>query len=322
VGALGCLLAYPLALRASLVVVLGLLLVGLGAGLAMAKWLEWGWYGRQFEAGLKAGMFACVPAALAALLALLAQGPHDVAELADRSRLGPLDLAPVARALGFLNWGGVDLVGALVGGALAVGVATLATWAFAFSKSTRAVQVIAQAHQAAQALRRGTWGPSSAPVPVPSFPSMLAVGAQWQGATSQQATVTGGAPWGGAAQPPSAGDFPSMPTAPSIPLPAQAPAVHAPPAATAPPSRPPQGVPAPAGTPLDDEQLRAAMREALAMWGDESGVHGDEAPGRNGQDDQPTERRKRPAKGSRFLNDSAGGKKRGRKKSETRDWLC
>ena len=60
-GALGCLLAYPLALRAALVVVPGLLLLGLGTGLAMAKWLEWGWYGKQPKAGLRAGLIACIP---------------------------------------------------------------------------------------------------------------------------------------------------------------------------------------------------------------------------------------------------------------------
>ena len=77
------------------------------------------------------------------------------------------------------------------------------------------------------------------------------------------------------------------------------------------------------------------MREALSMWGDDTGENpvvagGAEMPefsqsgesgGATGENDiveQPTERRKRSTKASQFLND----KKKGRKKADTRDWLC
>lgn len=51
--------------------------------------------------------------------------------------------------------------------------------------------------------------------------------------------------------------------------------------------------------------LNDAMREALAAWADDN--------------DDPEER---SAKKSEFLNTAAPAPKRGRKKNDTRDWLC
>jgi hypothetical protein len=66
------------------------------------------------------------------------------------------------------------------------------------------------------------------------------------------------------------------------------------------------------------------MREALAMWGDESGEHeagppGDSSSANNTPANGKGNGRSRAPHASQFLNDA---KKRGRKKADTRDWLC
>ena len=66
------------------------------------------------------------------------------------------------------------------------------------------------------------------------------------------------------------------------------------------------------------------MREALAMWGDESGEHeagpaGDSSTTNATAPTGKNDARSRKPQASQFLNDS---KKRGRKKTDTRDWLC
>src|SRR5215831_388633 len=109
-GVLGALGVYALGHFAALTAAVGVVAVGLLAGLAMAKWLEWSWFGRQIEAGLRAGLIACILGAMAGLITLIAQGPRDVATLAAQSHLGALNLAPLAHALGGLGWLGVDAV--------------------------------------------------------------------------------------------------------------------------------------------------------------------------------------------------------------------
>jgi hypothetical protein len=314
---MGCLTAFPLALRAGLVVIPLLLLLGVGAGLAMAKWLDFAWFGRQIEAGWKVGAIACVPAGVLALLTLLIQGPHDLNALVDASRLGGVDMGSLARFFGFAGWAGADIFGVLLGTAAAVGLATLTTLVFAISKSARAVQVITQAREAAQALRRGTWGPTQTSVAVPALPSTLSVGAVWQGMTSPSTPAVGSnVPWKSPASlgATSAAASPSLPFAQSDP-PGDAPS-------------PADLLPPPANRASEEEQLRAAMREALAMWGEETGEHAatpaanSSAAAPTDEVEQPTERRKRAPKQSAFLNAGVGGKKRARKTAATRDWLC
>src|SRR5262245_9958848 len=84
-------------------VVLGIVAVGIVAGLGTAKWLEWPWYGRQLQAGLRAGGLACGLAGSGALLSLLITGPHDLDQLARRSLAPGLDLASFVRALGIIS---------------------------------------------------------------------------------------------------------------------------------------------------------------------------------------------------------------------------
>jgi hypothetical protein len=304
---LGCLVMYLTAHAAGLVVAPGVVALGIVTGLAMAKWLEWPWFGRQLEAGFKAGTVACIPAGLVGLLTLVVQGPHDLAQLAGISHLGSLSVARPVTSLGFGGWISADILGVVLAVALGVGAATLATMVTAWSKSARTVRKVAQAHEAAQALRRGSWGPAST-AQVPSFPSSLSAGSAWQGLSSPSVPVPSpAAPWNGSTKP-------SLP--PIVTATAQQPATRNP-------------TPPPANTPTTDEELRAAMREALAMWGDDSGetaaVSVDaSASGGDGSADadvgeQPTVRRKRNPKASQFLNDA---KKKGRKKTDTRDWLC
>lgn len=333
-GVLGCLSMYLVAREGALVVSLGLVVLGLAAGLAMAKWLEWSWYGRQLEAGLKAGAAACVPAGLVALVALLVQGPHTLPELAASSHLGPISASGLAYALGFGGWVSADLFGVALSAALGVLLAGAAGLFCAWSKSARTVQQVTQAHEAAQTLRRGAWGPSSPTTQVPAFPSSLAAGPAWQGATTNVPAAGQTIPWASAAPNPTSPPRPSFGPSPAyVPQPvAQPVTASAGPAGTpgVDPMLPLPGQP-PANTPTNDDELRAAMREALAMWGDDTGetpaVAGEaEMPdfSQSGEMDgaevveQPTERRKRSSKASQFLND----KKRGRKKSDTRDWLC
>ncbi len=312
---LGCLSMYVIAHSAGLIVAVALVALGIVTGLAMAKWLEWSWFGRQLEAGLKAGIVACVPAGLVALVALVLQGPHDLAQLADSSHLGSLTVERPVSALGFGGWVSADILGVALGAALGVGVAAVTTFVAAWSKSARTVQKVTLAHEAAQALRRGSWGPAPTSQ-VPAFPSSLAAGAAWQGLTVPSAPLPSGGPRVTAAQP----------STPNAPFPLSAPSVAT--AAAQYVGVPGPGQP-PANSPTSDEELRAAMREALAMWGEETGetaAVSAEAPVSGGDRsaaaeaaDQPTERRKRNPKASQFLNDA---KKKGRKKTDTRDWLC
>jgi len=305
---LGCISMYVTAHAAGLVVALALIALGIVTGLAMAKWLEWSWFGRQLEAGFKVGITTCIPAGLVALVALLLQGPHDLAQLANMSHVGSLSVERVVTGLGFGGWITADILGVVLAIALGVGASTITTVFAAWSKSARTVHKVTQAHEAAQTLRRGTWGPAPTSQ-VPAFPSSLSAGSAWQGLSSPSLPLPSSAtPWAS----------PSRPSAPPVATAAKN--------GSAPHPNPTQP---PANTPTTDEELRAAMREALAMWGEESGEtaavsaeasvsDGDESPDAEAAD-QPTVRRKRNPKASQFLNDA---KKKGRKKTDTRDWLC
>jgi hypothetical protein len=327
-GAVGALAIFALGRMAALTATVGVVAVGLLTGLAMAKWLEWGWFGRQIEAGLRAGLIACSLGAIAGLITLIAQGPHDVATLAAQSHLGGLNLAPLAHTLGGLGWLGVDIVvlflACLVGIALAVGTTAI----FAIGKNRAAVDSVSRARQAAEALRAGRpWSATSA---LPVSPNALSAGPQWM--TSPQSAPLGtngprmtNAPRRTNAPAPQAsvqtygGDSEALAdfyTAPAHPA---APSKRRQTAAPEPVDAQPTGDEA--MNYLNDEtRMREAMRDALSMWADET---------EEGATEQPTQRRKRAPKSdpkrepnpSAFLN-ADRPKRSARKKTNTRDWLC
>jgi hypothetical protein len=306
-GVIGSLVVYGLGRMAGLTAAVGVITIGLLAGLAMAKWLEWGWFGRQIAAGLRAGLLACGLVTVAGLAALITQGPHDISALAAQSHLGGLSLAPLARSLGALGWLGVDIVvlvmAYLAGTVLAVGV----TEVFAYGKSGEAVRTVSQARLAAEALRGGRAWSGVASRPIAQKPGSLTGGPQWQSSPTPSAA----------------------PRATKAPAPQSAAQSYGDSEELAnfyTPAAPPSGQrktsePQPVGDAamnyLDDEtRLREAMREALSMWADES---------EEGAEEQPTQRRKREPKReanpSAFLNAEQRPKSR-RKKTNTRDWLC
>jgi hypothetical protein len=327
-GVLGALGVYALGRVAALTAAVGVVAVGLLAGLAMAKWLEWGWFGRQIEAGLRAGIIACGLVMVAGLATLIAQGPRDVTTLAEQSHLGAVDLAPMARTLSGLGWLGVDIVvlilACLVGIVLAVGT----TEVFAFGKSRAAVDAVSQARLAAEALRAGR--PWSATVSRPISPNALSAGAQWLTSSPSAPLTTNGSRMTNA---PRATNAPApQPSVQTYSGDSEALAdFYTAPAQPAAPSRrretaSPEPVDAqPTGDEAmnylnDETRMREAMRDALSMWADET---------EDGAEDQPTQRRKRESKGgskrepnpSAFLN-AERPKRSARKKTNTRDWLC
>jgi hypothetical protein len=319
-GVLGALGVYALGRMAALTAAAGVIAVGLLAGLAMAKWLEWDWFGRQIEAGLRAGVIACVLGAIAGLVTLIAQGPRDIATLAEQSHLGMLNLAPLARGLGGLGWLGVDIVSIMLACLIGIVLAVGTTEIFALGKNRAAVNSVSQARVAAEALRAGRpWSPT---VSRPISPNALSAGAQWMASPPSAPLAANG---------PRATNAPRMTNAPApqayggdsealedfYTAPAQ-PAAAGNRRQTSAPR--PTGAPQPTGDEAmnyinDETRMREAMRDALSMWADET---------EEGAGEQPTQRRKREPKReanpSAFLN--ADRPKTKRKKTNTRDWLC
>lgn len=326
----------------ALLVLAGILAAGVCAGLAVAKWLERGWYGRQLEAGLRAGAIASGAAGLSSLIALLAMGPHDVKTLTAKSHALGLNLGGVARTLGFAGHIGVDVLGVLLAVALGVGLAAATAQVFAWSKSAKAVRIVTQARLAAQATRQDddrapySGGPSvtGQPVHAAVLLGQMATGAYAVAAPISQGNVGGyGEPLfpAATAMPRLTGDHapPSTPAAaqPMTPPTPPRPIVATPVVAASlrasrapdvgetdetladlfpgPDDRPPARKTSrarPASADLTD-----AMREALAAWADDSENSDPEA---------------RAGKKSEFLNAASPAPKRGRKKNDTRDWLC
>ncbi len=154
VGVIGLVALYALQIVAALFVAPAIVVVGIIVGLCMAKWLDRGWYGRQFAAGLRAGAIACGMGALGAALFMLLQGPHSLAGLSARSHLGPLSLAPAIAPLANLGWSGLDVAASVAALVVGVIVAGLTTQIAAASKSRHALRVVEQARLVAQALNR------------------------------------------------------------------------------------------------------------------------------------------------------------------------
>lgn len=165
-GCVGFIALYLLQLRLALAATPLLLVVGVLTGLAVAKWLPWGWYGRQFAAGVRGGAVACGLAAAGVLLSLVGGKTPHVAALAAESHLPGLNLAGIVTSLGAVGWFTpyllLTLCFALGGVVLAGLVAQIAAW----NKSQRTVRVIREAHNSASLLHRNqTWAPASNSIP-------------------------------------------------------------------------------------------------------------------------------------------------------------
>lgn len=228
----------------ALVVAAGVVLAGLCAGLGAAKWLERGWFGRQFAAGLRTGIIAAGMAGIGALLALLTQGPRSTGQLSAQSHIFTLDFAPIVRAVAFAGPAGADIIIILLATLLGIGLAAVVAQIGAWGKDRHAIQVIAQARLAAQTSLRGdAWAASSMPG--------AASGTQTTGAYAQ---LTVGSP----SIPPISGPHPIQPpqsVAPGFALPDVPPVTQAPPSAARSARTGVQPVhPAPA-TPLGKQKL-------------------------------------------------------------------
>jgi hypothetical protein len=165
-GCAGFIALYLLQLRVALAATPLLLVVGALTGLAVAKWLPWAWYGRQFAAGVRGGAVACGLAAAGVLLSLVGGKTPQVPAIAAESRLPGLNLAGIVTSLGGAGWFTPYLLLTAcfaLGSVLLAGiVARIASW----NKSQRTVRVIREAHNSASLLHRNqTWAPASNSIP-------------------------------------------------------------------------------------------------------------------------------------------------------------
>src|SRR5262249_52618602 len=138
------------------------------------------WFGRQVEAGARAGLIPPSLGGIAGLVTLVAPGPPHRWTLAAGAHLGGLKLAPLARGLGGLGWPGEGIVtvalACLVAMVLAVGRAMV----FAFGKNRAAVDSVSQARLAAEALRAGRPWSATTALSQPISPNALSAGALWR----------------------------------------------------------------------------------------------------------------------------------------------
>jgi hypothetical protein len=214
-GCVGFVALYLLQLRVALAVTPLLLVVGALTGLAVAKWLPWGWYGRQFAAGVRGGVVATGIAAAGVLLSLVGGNPRHVDTIAAASHLPGVDFSGAVTVLGGAGWfTPYVLLTAFfaVGGVLLAGiVAQVAGW----NKSQRTVRVIREAHNSASLLHRAqTWAPATNSIPsiggywnsvLPSAgpaspisqPGLMAAGASTSSADVSRRAPIGRAPMSG-----------------------------------------------------------------------------------------------------------------------------
>jgi hypothetical protein len=295
-GVIGFVALFALQQLIALAVAPALILVGMLAGLSAAKWLEWSWFGRQFRAGAFTGFYACTFAGAGALLSLLTAGSQDVQALAARSHVAGFSLAPLVQRLAFLSSTGVDVLLLLLSGFVGILAAGLVAQFFAWSKNSRTVQVVTQAHAAAEPLtRRDSF------VPAPS--STPAGGSLWPTPRSQPGVAAApSTPGMGWASPGARGLQQGAWQAEAHPSAAGAPASKV----ATPPPRHNAPSPPPDGDQQTDRRLSEAERDALAAWARET--------------EEPKPARKRQPKTSAYLNGPPP--KRSRKKQDTRDWLC
>jgi hypothetical protein len=341
-GLLGAVAAVALQLPMGLGIIWFIPLVGFCAGLAVAKWLQRDWYGRQLGAGIRAGAAAAAIAGLAAILALALGGPRDTATLLAQSNLSRVTPQSAASTVASLGWLGTDLLTVAAAALLGIILAGLVTQLAGWSKSRRAIEVVEQARRAAEMLAQSA--PQLPPAPV------LPLLGRPTGVPLTSAHPTGvplptgirrtGAPVG--AQTADALTHVS-------PAPRQArTAVQTPPPSPS-SRRSPMPEPAPAAmteTPADDQppaprvrrrssarpveqQLTGEMRAALEAWAEQHGTS-DETPAVlegdpavfDGDPGAPVPETARTPQASMYLNDPAPRSKRIRKKNQTRDWIC
>lgn len=335
IGGIGFIALFALQAVIALAVADCLLIVGLASGLAMAKWIERSWYGRQLIAGLRAGAFAVSIAGVGALLSLFIIGPRDKTVLATRSHVLTIDMSHWVGSFTILPWAGIDILTVLLAGLAGVVLSAITTQIFAWSKNRRAVQVVVQARQAAQTLSRADTFTTS------TVGHTTGQGAYFTGApavsggnvTGTIATHTGVLRPATAQATPASGTPPKAPAGPRRTL---APAPPTPPTGISGTQRAPLPPEKRAGsdystptepafpTAADSEeappfkrtpaartggQLTEAMRDALATWASDNIA--EETPGERNSP-QP----------SAYLNSSRPLPKRNRKKQNTRDWLC
>jgi hypothetical protein len=356
-GCVGFIALYLLQLRAALAVTPLLLVIGALTGLAIAKWLPWSWYGRQFAAGVRGGAVACGLAAAGVLLSLIGGKAPQVEVIAAASHLPGFSLSGLVTGLGAAGWfipyllltaffalGGVLLAGFL---------AQIAGW----NKSHRTVHVIREAHNSAALLHRNqTWGPASNSIPsvggywnsvLPSSGPVSHPGLLAAGVASSPAASAGHAP---VSFPPISGRSPTpqdgargmrqsygeqqpyyLAPLPSLDfemtetvdpaVPAQEPVDTSEPI---PPRRSYSGAQPIASAMTDD------LRSALDHLGDEptSDDANEASPTprktpAKGSPAKPRTPSKRQPKASAYLNsDPSPAPRRSRKKQNTRDWLC
>lgn len=307
---------YGLQLIAGLMVTLGIIAIGALAGLSVAKWLERDWYGRQLDAGARAGAISCGVAGLSSALYLLGQGPGSVVALAARSHLLGLSLAPLALALRPLGVAGVDVVAVLVASLLGVAVAALTAQIFGWGKDKRSLRVIAQARLAAQSQQYGELGAQTTGSGVrPASPSVHLYGRT--SGTGAPSATNGPRVRRTAAPLPDADTSEAPLTFNSWDDPAGGVGQEAKPRPPAKPARPAAQSPKPLGSAnarSADQAISEDERAALLAW--EAALADESQPGAT----------TRQSKASAFLNEPTGetasAPRRNRKKQQTRDWLC
>lgn len=306
VGSIACLLVIVLQTQVAAAVALVVVATGVAAGLATAKWLDRSYFGRQLEAGLRAGGIAAGAAGLAALLALLIAGPHESAVLAARSHIFTLNLSGLIHGLAPVGWIGADVLMVLAAEVAGTALAGLTTLVLAWSKSRRALLVVAQAREAADALRQSeAWAPAAITNSLAYSPSGLRTGAP------VPVGVVAAVPQQAAQSPSAASLKPATQAKPLAPVSRAEYDAETSATAAAPPKVPTR---VPSKARPAEKQLTDAMRDALASWANDNPDTVDEAP-------TPAQRKPQH---SAYLNSDtpAPAPKRARKKPSTRDWLC
>lgn len=298
---------YGLQLVAGLVATLGIIIIGVIAGLCVAKWLQRDWYGRQLDAGARAGAIACGVAGLSSMLYLLGQGPRTTAELAARSHLGGLSMGWLAQALSPLGPAGVIVVSAVVATLLGVALAALTALVFGWGKDKRSQRVIAQARLAAQSQQHGEMGAQVTPSGArPASPSVQLYGRN----TSAEGGLLSAPGVRRTAGPVIREDVEEEPVAfeswddeaPTRKSTLQSANV----------SNAKQPKRRPSNARSAGDAISADERAALLAW--EKALADGSQPGAGSP--------QRAAKPSEFLTQPGAAPKRSRKKQNTRDWLC
>lgn len=301
---------YGVQLVAGLAAMTGVVVVGVIAGLCVAKWLERPWYGRQLEAGARAGAIACGVAGLSAALYLLGQSSASMYDLAARSRPLGASFTSFVLSLSPLGPVGAIIASAVVATLLGIASSALTAQLFAWGKDKHSVTVVEQARLAAQAGQPGDFGSQMNS----TGERVLSPSVQLYGRTGAISRATSGPI---VRQATGAAPRPALPAASTTfnswddeadPNATQSGAKQKP-AAKRGKAVPPRHT---SHARSADEAISPEERSALRAWEQELG------------DNSLTGLKPREPKKSAFLNDpiEAPAPRRNRKKNNTRDWLC